>query len=154
MNGVSRSFPECPAPTSPMTASTRQAIGSLQGTSAAIREVIRLIERVGPTDASVLLTGESGTGKGLAARSIHEYSARRGMPFVSINCGAIPADLVESELFGCEQASLPGDAAARAGAFERAQGGTLLLDEVAELPPGLQIRLLRVLETGRFYRVG
>ena len=149
MNGVSRSVSQCPAPTSSMP-----AIGPLLGASAAMQEVFRLIERVGPTDARVLLTGESGTGKELAARAIHEYSARRGRPFVSINCGAIPADLIESELFGREQACSPGDAAARAGAFERVQGGTLLLDDVTELPQGLQIRLLRVLKTGRFYRVG
>lgn len=136
MNGVSRSLPEN---------------GPLQGASAAMQEVLRLIERVGPTAAGVLLTGESGTGKGLAARSIHEFSARRGKAFISINCGAIPASLIEAELFGTEEAP---EAAARAGAFERAQGGTLLLDEITELPKDLQVRLLRVLETGRFYRAG
>src|SRR5271170_436475 len=133
MNGVSRSLPEN---------------GPLQGASAAMQEVLRLIERVGPTEAGVLLTGESGTGKGLAARSIHEFSARRGKAFISINCAAIPASLIEAELFGTEEAP------ARAGAFERAQGGTLLLDEITELPKDLQVRLLRVLETGRFYRAG
>src|SRR5271168_235836 len=101
MNGVSRSLPEN---------------GPLQGASAAMQEVLRLIERVGPTEAGVLLTGESGTGKGLAARSIHDFSARRGKAFISINCGAIPASLIEAELFGTEEAP------ARAGAFERAQG--------------------------------
>ena len=146
MNGVSRSFSECPASTSSMPEN-----GPLQGASAAMQEVLRLIERVGPTAAGVLLTGESGTGKGLAARSIHEFSARRGKAFISINCGAIPASLIEAELFGTEEAP---EAAARAGAFERAQGGTLLLDEITELPKDLQVRLLRVLETGRFYRAG
>jgi two-component system, NtrC family, response regulator HydG len=148
MHGVSRSFREFPTPT-PST----PAIETLLGASAAMQEVYRLIDRVGPTDAGVLLTGESGTGKGLAARSIHECSARRGMPFISINCGAIPAELIESELFGCEPGS-PGDAPARPGALEQAQGGTLLLDDITELPQGLQVRLLRVLETGRFYRIG
>ncbi|HWX80030.1 MAG TPA: sigma-54 dependent transcriptional regulator [Steroidobacteraceae bacterium] len=154
MNGVSRSFHERPASSMPAPTSSMPAIGLLLGSSAAMQEVFRLIERVGPTDASILLTGESGTGKGLAARSIHEYSARRGMPFISINCGAIPADLIESELFGCEQACLPGEAPGRAGALDRAQGGTLLLDDITELPQGVQVRLLRVLETGRFYRLG
>jgi len=147
MNGVSRSFLEYPASTSFMPEN-----GPLQGASAAMQEVFRLIERVGPTEAGVLLTGESGTGKWLAARSIHEFSARRGKAFISINCGAIPASLIEAELFGTEEA--PGAAPPRAGAFERAQGGTLLLDEITELPKDLQVRLLRVLETGRFYRAG
>jgi DNA-binding NtrC family response regulator len=147
MIGVSRNFSQYPAPTSSMP-----VFGPLQGASAAMQEVFRLIERVGPTEASVLLTGESGTGKGLAARSIHEFSARRGKAFISVNCGAIPDSLIEAELFGCEE--VPGTAPARAGAFERAQGGTLLLDEITELPQGLQLRLLRVLETGRFYRAG
>jgi DNA-binding NtrC family response regulator len=128
------------------------ANGPLVGASAAMQEVFRLIERVGPTDASVLLTGESGTGKGLTARAIHEFSTRRGKAFISINCGAMPASLIEAELFGSEEA--PGVAAARAGAFERAQGGTLLLDEITDLPQHLQVRLLRVLETGRYYRAG
>jgi two-component system response regulator HydG len=147
MIGVSRSFSEYSASTSSMAEN-----GPLHGASAAMQEVFRLIERVGPTEAGVLLTGESGTGKGLAARSIHEFSARRGKAFISINCGAIPASLIEAELFGTEEA--PGAAPARAGAFERAQGGTLLLDEITELPKDLQVRLLRVLETGRFYRAG
>jgi DNA-binding NtrC family response regulator len=147
MNGVSRSSSEYRASTSSVPEN-----GRLQGASAAMQEVFRLIERVGPTDAGVLLTGESGTGKGLAARSIHELSARRGKAFISINCGAIPASLIEAELFGTEEAV--GAAPVRAGAFERAQGGTLLLDEITELPKDLQVRLLRVLETGRFYRAG
>jgi DNA-binding NtrC family response regulator len=120
------------------------AAGSLLGASSAMQEVFRLIERVGPTAASVLLTGESGSGKELAARSIHENSARRARPFVVINCGAIPAGLIEAELFGC----------AHPGMFERAEGGTLLLDEVTEMPLEMQTRLLRVLETRKFYRVG
>ena len=130
------------------------AVGSLLGTSAAMQEVFRLIERVGPTEASVLLTGESGSGKELAAQSIHECSARRGRPFVAINCGAIPAGLIEAELFGYEKGSFTGALRAHAGVFERAQGGTLLLDEVIEMPLDMQTRLLRVLETRRYYRVG
>jgi len=130
------------------------AMGTLLGASQAMQEVFRLIERVGPTEASVFLTGESGSGKELAARSIHECSPRRGGPFIAINCGAIPAGLVEAELFGYEQGSFSGALRAHAGVFERAQGGTLLLDEVTEMPLDMQTRLLRVLETRKFYRVG
>src|ERR1700689_4147060 len=124
------------------------------GISPAMQEVFRLIERVGPTEASVLLTGESGSGKELAAKSIHDASARRDGPFIAINCGAIPAGLIEAELFGYEKGSFTGAARAHAGVFERAEGGTLLLDEVTEMPLDMQTRLLRVLETRKFYRVG
>jgi DNA-binding NtrC family response regulator len=126
----------------------------LLGESEAMQEVFRLIERVGPTEASVLLTGESGSGKELAAKSIHDCSARRGGPFVAINCGAIPAGLIEAELFGYEKGSFTGAVRTHAGVFERAKGGTLLLDEVTEMPLDMQTRLLRVLETRKFYRVG
>ena len=126
----------------------------LLGDSEAMQEVFRLIERVGPTEASVLLTGESGSGKELAAQSIHDRSARRAGPFLAINCGAIPAGLIEAELFGYEQGSFTGEVRAHAGVFERAQGGTLLLDEVTEMPLDMQTRLLRVLESRKFYRVG
>jgi DNA-binding NtrC family response regulator len=119
-----------------------------------MQEVFRLIERVGPTEASVLLTGESGSGKELAAQMIHECSARRGKPFIAINCGAIPAGLIEAELFGYEKGSFTGAVRAHAGVFERAEGGTLLLDEVIEMPLDMQTRLLRVLESRKFYRVG
>ncbi|HTV96850.1 MAG TPA: sigma-54 dependent transcriptional regulator [Steroidobacteraceae bacterium] len=133
----------------PLTASS-----SLLGTSAVMQEVFRLIERVGPTEASVLLTGESGSGKELAARSIHDQSQRCGGPFIAINCGAIPAGLIEAELFGFEKGSFTGAVRSHAGVFERANGGTLLLDEITEMPLDMQIRLLRVLETKMFYRVG
>ncbi len=126
----------------------------LLGESDAMQEVFRLIERVGPTEAGVLLTGESGSGKELAAQSIHDCSARRGGPFIAINCGAMPAGLIEAELFGYEKGSFTGASRAHAGVFERAQGGTLLLDEITEMPLDMQARLLRVLETRRFYRVG
>jgi len=126
----------------------------LLGNSVAMREVFRLIERVGPTEASVLLTGESGSGKELAAQSIHDASRRRGGPFIAINCGAIPAGLIEAELFGYEKGSFTGAIRAHAGVFERAAGGTLLLDEVTEMPLDMQTRLLRVLESRKFYRVG
>jgi len=119
-----------------------------------MQEVFRLIERVGPTEASVLLTGESGSGKELAAQMIHECSPRRGKPFIAVNCGAIPAGLIEAELFGYEKGSFTGAVRAHAGVFERADGGTLLLDEVTEMPLDMQTRLLRVLESRKFYRVG
>jgi DNA-binding NtrC family response regulator len=119
-----------------------------------MQEVFRLIERVGPTEAGVLLTGESGSGKELAAQMIHECSARRGKPFIAINCGAIPPGLIEAELFGYEKGSFTGAVRAHAGVFERANGGTLLLDEVTEMPLDMQTRLLRVLESRKFYRVG
>ncbi len=127
---------------------------SLLGNSVAMQEVFRLIERVGPTEASVLLTGESGSGKELAAQMIHQCSARRGKPFIAINCGAIPAGLIEAELFGYEKGSFTGAVRGHAGVFERANGGTLLLDEVVEMPLDMQTRLLRVLESRKFYRVG
>jgi len=145
MNSVSHGYSEQPS---------LSAVGSLLCASPAMQEVFRLIERVGPTEASVLLTGESGSGKELAAQSIHECSPRRGRPFVAINCGAIPAGLIEAELFGYEKGCFTGALRAHAGVFERAQGGTLLLDEVTEMPLDMQTRLLRVLETRKYYRVG
>lgn len=132
----------------------RAAAGPILGISAAMQEVFRLIERVGPTEAGVLLTGESGSGKELAAQSIHDRSPRRGGPFIAINCGAIPAGLIEAELFGYERGSFTGAVRGHAGVFERANGGTLLLDEITEMPLDMQTRLLRVLETRKFYRVG
>jgi DNA-binding NtrC family response regulator len=147
MNSVSDSLPDRPAPLPP-------AIDSLLGNSVAMQEVFRLIERVGPTEAGVLLTGESGSGKELAAQMIHERSVRRGKPFIAINCGAIPPGLIEAELFGYEKGSFSGAVRAHAGVFERANGGTLLLDEVTEMPLDMQTRLLRVLESRKFYRVG
>jgi DNA-binding NtrC family response regulator len=150
MNSVSFGLSERPVPV-PMTAVEPML---MLGNSVAMQEVFRLIERVGPTEASVLLTGESGSGKELAAQMIHECSARRGKPFIAINCGAIPAGLIEAELFGYEKGSFTGAVRAHAGVFERAQGGTLLLDEVTEMPLDMQTRLLRVLESRKFYRVG
>ena len=149
MNTVSYGFSE-QRPTPPLV----PAVETFLGSSAAMQEVLRLIERVGPTVASVLLTGESGSGKEVAARLIHEASARRGNPFLAINCGAIPPGLIEAELFGYEKGSFTGAVRAHAGVFERAHGGTLLLDEVIEMPLEMQTRLLRVLESRKFYRVG
>jgi DNA-binding NtrC family response regulator len=112
-----------------------------------------MIERVAPTDASVLIVGESGSGKELVASTIHRSSGRRG-PFIAVNCGAIPASLVEAELFGYEKGAFTGAVRTHRGYFERAAGGTLFLDEITEMSPDAQVRLLRVLETGKFWRVG
>jgi len=152
MNTVSYGLSERSAP--PLPPPLMPAVESFLGSSAAMQEVFRLIERVGPTEASVLLTGESGSGKERAAQLIHEGSARRDKPFIAINCGAIPPGLIEAELFGYEKGSFTGAVRAHAGVFERANGGTLLLDEVTEMPLEMQTRLLRVLESRKFYRVG
>lgn len=134
--------------------SRADGLGPLLGRSQAMQEVFRLIERVGPTAASVLIVGESGSGKELVAELIHSRSDRAQGPFLAVNCGAIPANLIEAELFGHEKGSFTGAFQAHAGVFERAHGGTLLLDEVTEMPIEMQTRLLRVLELRRFQRVG
>ena len=119
-----------------------------------MRQLFTLIQRVAPTEATVMIMGESGVGKELVTECIHLLSHRAQGPFVAINCGSIPASLIEAELFGYEKGSFTGASRSHAGVFERATGGTLLLDEVTEMPMDMQTRLLRVLETGRFYRVG
>jgi sigma-54 specific flagellar transcriptional regulator A len=124
------------------------------GTSAAIRDVIALIRQVAAFDSTALVLGESGTGKEVVARAIHDLSPRRGRPFVAVNCGAIPADLLESELFGHEKGSFTGAIAARKGRFEIAEGGTLFLDEIGDMSPSMQVKLLRVLQERVFERVG
>lgn len=124
------------------------------GRSPQIREVFEAIKKVAPSDAPVLLSGDSGTGKELAAQAIHRRSPRKGAPFVPINCGAIPSELLESELFGHEKGAFTGAHAQQRGRFERAQGGTLFLDEIGELPTQLQVKLLRFLQEGQIERVG
>ncbi len=124
------------------------------GSSAAIRAVIGLIRQVAVHDSTVLVLGESGTGKEVAARAIHDLSPRRNRPFVAVNCGAIPAELLESELFGHERGSFTGAIAARKGRFEIAEGGTLFLDEIGDMSPSMQVKLLRVLQERLFERVG
>jgi DNA-binding NtrC family response regulator len=128
--------------------------GPIVGASPPMQEVYDAISRVAPTNASVLIQGESGTGKELVAQAIHELSRRRKKPFVAVNCGAISSQLIESELFGHERGSFTGAERTHRGYFERAAGGTLLLDEITEMPAELQVRLLRVLETGKVTRVG
>src|ERR1700685_2435035 len=127
---------------------------SLVGASAEMQGIFRLIEQVSPSTASVLITGASGTGKELVARTIHDLSPRRNKPFVPINCAAIPETLIESEIFGHEKGAFTGAAERRAGCFELAQGGTLLLDEIGEMPSGTQAKLLRVLEERKYRRLG
>jgi DNA-binding NtrC family response regulator len=132
----------------------RGAFGRFVGQSKRMQEVYHVIELVAPSNAPVLVYGESGTGKELAARTIHEQSERRGRPFVAINCAAIPETLIESELFGHERGAFTGANERRTGCFELADGGTLLLDEVAEMDIATQAKLLRVLEEASFRRVG
>jgi sigma-54 specific flagellar transcriptional regulator A len=124
------------------------------GSSPAVRDVTRLIRQVAAHDSSVLILGESGTGKELAARAVHDASPRRQRPFVAINCGAIPAELLESELFGHEKGSFTGAIASRKGRFEIAEGGTLFLDEIGDMSLPMQVKLLRVLQERVFERVG
>ena len=124
------------------------------GVSRALQEVFKLVGRVARTDAPVLISGESGTGKELVAKALHEYSPRRQREMITINCGAIPENLLESELFGHEKGSFTGAIARRAGRFEQADGGTLFLDEIGDMPLTIQVKLLRVLQDGSFSRVG
>lgn len=145
----------------PFLASARAAsrpaparFGRLYGNSTAMQQVFAMIGKVAPTEATVLVTGESGSGKELVAHSIHDLSVRRKGPFVPINCGAIPSNLIEAELFGHEKGAFTGANRQHLGCFERAAGGTLFLDEITEMAPDMQVRLLRVLETGRYMRVG
>jgi DNA-binding NtrC family response regulator len=130
------------------------SLGSLVGASKKMQEIFRLIEMVAPSTASVLITGASGTGKELVARTIHELSPRRNRPFVPINCAAIPETLIESEIFGHEKGAFTGALERRTGCFELAEGGTLLLDEIGEMPVVTQAKLLRVLEDRKLRRLG
>jgi DNA-binding NtrC family response regulator len=134
--------------------STRGVLGELVGESPAMREVFAVIQQVAPTRATVLITGETGTGKELAAKAIHDLSPRRTGPYLAINCAALPENLIESELFGHERGAFTGAVERRAGAFELARGGTLLLDEIGEMPLATQAKLLRVLEEGKVRRLG
>jgi DNA-binding NtrC family response regulator len=129
-------------------------LGSLVGSSPQMREIFTLIEQIAPSNVSVLISGESGTGKELVARTLHDLSPRRTKPFVAVNCAAIPETLIESEIFGHEKGSFTGAIERRPGCFELASGGTLLLDELVEMPVGTQAKLLRVLEERKLRRLG
>ena len=139
------------------TETARKRLGrsdEIIGASAAIERVLRQIEKVAPTNATVLITGENGTGKELVASAIHRRSQRRDARFIQINCAAIPEDLIESELFGHERGAFTGATSRREGKFELADGGTILLDEIGDMSRTVQAKVLRVLEEGRFERVG
>jgi len=129
-------------------------LGGLVGNSKMMRQIFGLIEQIAPSNVSVLITGESGTGKELVARTLHALSPRKTQPFVAVNCAAIPETLIESEIFGHEKGAFTGAVDRRAGCFELATGGTLLLDELAEMPAGTQAKLLRVLEERKLRRLG
>ena len=129
-------------------------LGSMVGSSKAMREIFALIEQIASSNVSVLITGESGTGKEMVARTLHDLSPRKGRPFLAVNCAAIPETLIESEIFGHEKGAFTGAVERRAGCFELATGGTLLLDELGEMPIGTQAKLLRVLEERKLRRLG
>ena len=132
----------------------RYGLPGLIAQSPAMQAVLDLVERVAPTDATLLIQGESGTGKEVIAKAVHHASARAARPFVAVNCGAVPETLLESELFGYMRGAFTGAAAAKPGLFEEADGGTLLLDEIAEMPASLQVKLLRALQSGEVRRLG
>ncbi|MHB1675278.1 MAG: sigma-54-dependent transcriptional regulator [Acidobacteriaceae bacterium] len=129
-------------------------LGSLVGKSTAMQSIFRMIERIAPNNVSVLITGESGTGKEVVARTLHELSGRSSKPFIAVNCAAIPETLIESEIFGHERGAFTGAVERRAGCFELAEEGTLLLDEIGEMPIATQAKLLRVLEDRTLRRLG
>ena len=133
---------------------SHKSFDGLVGETQAVKEVRFLIEQVAKTDANVLILGESGTGKEVVARNVHLLSKRSTGPFVPVNCGAIPAELLESELFGHEKGAFTGAISARKGRFELAQGGTLFLDEIGDMPLQMQVKLLRVLQERSYERVG
>ena len=132
----------------------RYGLPGLVAHSPAMHGVLDLVERVAPTDATLLIRGESGTGKEVIAKAVHHASSRAARPFVAVNCGAVPETLLESELFGFTRGAFTGAVASKLGLFEEAHGGTLLLDEIAEMPAALQVKLLRVLQSGEIRRLG
>ncbi|WP_437727591.1 sigma-54-dependent transcriptional regulator [Sorangium sp. So ce861] len=146
--------PSSPAPASMPPAPDDEELEGMIGGSAAMREVFARVRKVAPSEATLLVLGESGTGKETLARAVHRLSPRRQSSFVRVHCAAIPEGLIEGELFGHERGAFPGALSARAGLCEAAEGGTLLLDEIAELPARVQARLLRFLQTGEARRVG
>ncbi len=149
-----KSAPESPPPMTTCGERRAPSAAELLGESPAMRELFRVLGKVAPTELDVLIVGETGTGKELVARALHRHSPRGKGPFVALNTAAIPADLLESELFGHEAGAFTGATRRTSGRFEQAAGGTLFLDEIGDMPPSLQTRLLRVLAGGEFYRVG
>jgi two-component system nitrogen regulation response regulator GlnG len=149
---IRRATSETPVVSPIQAASTEPP--EILGQAPAMQEVFRAIGRLSQSNATVLITGESGTGKELVARALHRHSPRAAGPFIAINTAAIPKDLLESELFGHERGAFTGAQSARRGRFEQSEGGTLFLDEIGDMPPDLQVRLLRVLSDGEYYRVG
>jgi len=149
---IRRASAEGPPAASPAASVTESP--DMLGQAPAMQEVFRAIGRLSQSNVTVLITGESGTGKELVARALHRHSPRANGPFVAINTAAIPKDLLESELFGHERGAFTGAQSSRRGRFEQAEGGTLFLDEIGDMPPDLQVRLLRVLADGEYYRVG
>ena len=156
----SPSLPPGAAPGSDLPRPKRRVHGRLQrlcelyGSCDAMRSLFDTLDRVAGASATVIILGESGSGKELVANAIHQLSERRQRPFIAVNCGALPETLIESELFGHERGSFTGAARTHRGCFERANGGTLFQDEITEMPVDMQVRLLRVLESGRFSRIG
>jgi transcriptional regulator with PAS, ATPase and Fis domain len=124
------------------------------GRSHKMQEVFHLVEKVADCDSTILITGDTGTGKGLVAKAIHQKSKRKNKPFISINCGAIPENLLESELFGHVRGAFTGATVSKSGKFELAHGGTIFLDEIGDMSPDLQVKVLKVLEEGEFEQVG
>jgi DNA-binding NtrC family response regulator len=142
------------SPPQPMSSPNPVRCGDLHGSSEPMQQLFQLIARVAPTRANVLIAGESGTGKEVVANAIHQMGKEKDKPFIALNCGAVSPQLIEAELFGHERGSFTGAIRMHKGCFERAGGGTLFLDELTEMPMEMQVKLLRVLETGRFCRVG
>ena len=133
---------------------TESQHNAIVGCSEKMREVFHLVEKVSDCDSTILITGETGTGKGLLAKAIHQRSKRKNKPFISINCGAIPENLLESELFGHVKGAFTGATVSKSGKFELAHGGTIFLDEIGDMSPDLQVKVLKVLEEGEFEQVG
>lgn len=151
---IRRAMDESVSQAAPTPAGALESAPEILGTAPTMQEVFRAVGRLSQSHATVLITGESGSGKELVAQALHRHSPRAAKPFIAINTAAIPKDLLESELFGHERGAFTGAAAMRRGRFEQAEGGTLFLDEIGDMPPDLQTRLLRVLSDGQFYRVG